>query len=301
MKPVRHLDQLIDAAKSKGKKRLAVAYGQDPHTIEAVGRAVKEGIVDAYLTGDKESIKKVAVEHNVDPSILSIINIPNEKEAIAESVRMVRSGEADILMKGLCSSANYMKGILDKERGLLPPKEVLSHVTVVEVPTYHKLLLLSDVAVIIKPTLEQKIKMVQYCIDVAHSLGIELPKIAMLSAVEKVNPKMPSTLDCALIAKMNQRGQIKGAIIDGPLALDLAVSMESVKIKGVKSEVAGDADVLVFPCIESANAVYKTLVHLAGGRLAAVVTGATAPCVLTSRADTDESKFLSITLAALNA
>ncbi len=301
MEPVRHLEQLINAAKSKGKKKLAVAYGQDPHTIEAVGRAVKEGIVDAYLTGDKESIKKVAAEHNVDPSTLNIINVPDEKKAIAESVHMVRSGEADILMKGLCPSANYMRGILNKEKGLLPPKEVLSHITVVEVPTYPKLLLLSDVAVIIKPTLEQKVKIVKYCIKVAHSLGIELPKIAMLSAVEKVNPKMPSTLDCALISKMNQRGQIKGAIIDGPLALDLAVSMESVSIKKVKSEVAGDADALIFPCIESANAVYKALVHLAKGRLAAVVTGATAPCVLTSRADTDESKFLSIALAALNA
>jgi phosphate butyryltransferase len=202
-------------------------------------------------------------------------------------------------MKGLVNTADYMRAILDKENGLVPPGGVLSHVTVVEIPTYPKLLIVADVAVIILPDLEQKVKILQYTIEVAHALGIENPYAFLISAVETVNPKMPSTVDAAIIKVMAERGQIKGAKVEGPVALDIAVSKECAEIKGFKGEGAGEADILIFPNIETGNVFFKTCTQLANGRIAAVVAGATAPCVLTSRADSEDSKFMSIALAAL--
>ena len=202
-------------------------------------------------------------------------------------------------MKGLLDSSVYIRGIIDKERGLLPPGKLLSHVTVIQVPAWKKLIICGDVAVIPAPDLEAKIAILNYAIAVAHKLGIDNPKAVLLSAVEKVNPKMPSTTEAAIISKMAERGQIKGAIVDGPLALDIAFSEESARIKGVKSPVAGDADILIFPNIESGNIFFKASTYLAKGELGAVVTGATCPCVLTSRGDSDETKFYSIALASL--
>jgi phosphate butyryltransferase len=189
--------------------------------------------------------------------------------------------------------------ILDKEKGILPPGGVLSHVSVLEIPAYHKLLIVADVAVIPAPDLTQKMKILTYCIRTAHSLGVTEPKVAIIAATEKVSPKMPATADAALLAKMAQRGQIRGAVVDGPLALDLAVSKRACEIKGIESAVAGDADILVFPNIESGNVFYKAVNVLAGGKTAAVVAGTRVPCVLTSRADDDETKFFSIALAAV--
>ncbi len=298
MEPIRKLEGIISHLKNIRTRKLAVAVGEDKHTIGAVARAVKAGIVHAIMTGHKDKIAEVAEKKGVDPSIFEIIHEPDEDKAIAKSVELVHNKEADILMKGLCSSAKYIRAILDKEKGLLPPKEVLSHVTVIEVPTYPKLLIVSDVAVLLSPDLKQKIKILGYCVNVAHRLGIEEPRAAILSAVEKVNPKMQSTIDAAIIAKMAERGQIKGAIVDGPLALDVAVSKECVDIKHLKSGVDGAADILIFPNIEAGNIFYKSITQLANGSIGALVTGATAPCILTSRADSDDSKFYSIALAA---
>ena len=202
---------------------------------------------------------------------------------------MVRAGEADVLMKGLIGTDKYMHLILDKERGLLPKGAVLTHITVLDVPAYQKthgkLLFVADVAVIPAPDLSTKVKIVNYGVDAAHSFGIEKPKVALLAASEKVSEKMPATMDAAVIAKMAERGQIKGAIVDGPLALDVALSPEACEIKGLRSAVEGAADVLIFPNIETGNVFYKSATILAGARLAAVVVGTSAPCVLTSRAD----------------
>ncbi len=296
---IKRLNEMLSVIRGREKKRLIVAAGEDPHTIEAVARAHKEGIVDVTLVGNPEKINEVAKAHNVDVSEFEIIEEKDPKKAAKVAVRLIREGKGDALMKGLVDTATYMRAILNKEEGLLKEKRVLSHVTVIEFPMHHKLLIVSDVAVIIQPTLEQKIEMIKYTIEVANALGIETPKVAIISAVEKVNPKMPSTIDAALLKVMGERGQIKGAIIDGPLALDIAVSKECLDIKGLKSPLEGDADVLIFPNIETGNVFFKTATRLAGGRLAALVTGTDVPCVLTSRADDEDSKFYSIALAAL--
>jgi phosphate butyryltransferase len=293
------LDQIVEQVKGAPNKCLAVAVAEDPHTIEAVGRAVKEKLVKAVLTGDEKAIRKVAGEAKVDAALFDIIHEPDKGKALALAIDQIRSGRADFLMKGLLDSSIYIRGIIDKEKGLLKPGKLLSHVTVIQVPAWKKLIICGDVAVIPAPDLEAKIAILNYAIDIAHKLGIENPKAVLLSAVEKVNPKMPSTTESAIIAKMADRGQIKGAIVDGPLAFDIAFSEESARIKGVKSPVAGDADILVFPNIESGNIFFKASTYLAQGELAAVVTGARCPCVLTSRGDSEDTKFYSIALASL--
>jgi phosphate butyryltransferase len=293
------LNQIVDRVKGKPIKRLAVAVAEDPHTIEAVGRAVKEKLVKAVLTGDKGAIQKVADEAKVDMGLFEIVHEPDKSKALALAIGKVRAGEADFLMKGLLDSSLYIRGIIDKEKGLLPPGKLLSHVTVIQVPAWKKLIICGDVAVIPAPDLEAKVAILNYAIDVAHKLEIENPKAVLLSAVEKVNPKMPSTTEAAIIAKMADRGQIKGAVVDGPLALDVAFSKESAKIKGIVSPVAGDADILIFPSIEAGNIFFKASTYLAKGELGAIVAGAACPCVLTSRGDSEDNKFYSIALASL--
>jgi phosphate butyryltransferase len=296
---IKRLSEIVEEAKKGKTMTLSVACGEDPHTIEAVGRGVREGIIKATLVGNKSKIEKVSREHNVDPQAFEVMDEPNEEKALKLAVRLVKQKERDFLMKGLVDTSKYMRVILDKENGLLPAGKILSHVTVVEFPLHPKLLIVSDVAVIPKPDLPAKIAMTNYCIEVAHSLGIERPKVGIIAAVEKVNLKMDETLDAAVISKMAERDQIKGAIVDGPLALDVAVSKESCEIKGLKSSVDGDADILVFPNIETANVFFKTCTQLAGGEIAGVVAGTEVPCILTSRADSEDSKFYSIALGAV--
>lgn len=299
---VTKLSELVTKVKSLPKMRVSVAAGEDPHTIEAIARGVTEGMIDATLTGDEAKITEVAKKYKIDPSIFHIVHEPDKMKAAQKAVELVNAGKADFLMKGLVDSAIYMRAILDKEKGLLPPGKTLSHVTVIgDIAAYPKLLISTDVAVLIAPDLGQKMEMIGYAVDIAHRLDIENPKVAVIAAVEKVNPKMCCTMDAAVLTQMNRRGQIKGCIVDGPLAMDLAVSKESKEIKGVTSDVAGDADVLIFPDIEAGNIFYKATAHLAGAHVAAIVTGAKVPCILTSRGDDEDSKFYSIALAALMA
>ena len=293
---------MFEQLRSKPKKRLVAAWGVDDHTISAVYMAVEAGIVEGILVGDEEMIKKVCAENNYDMSKLTVVNNNNELKSISQAVDMVNAGEADILMKGLCSTDKYMRGILNKEKGLLPPKAVLSHVCVVQNPGYHKLLVISDIAVIPAPDLKQKQAMIGYVANTARALGVEKPKVAMITATEQMLPGMPACVEAAMLAKMSERGQIAGCIVDGPLALDVALCKEAAEIKKLKSEVAGDADCLVFPNIESANVFYKVSGHFCPGvKMAAMVAGAKAPCVLSSRADSTEVKLNSIALAALTA
>ena len=264
--------------------------------------AVEAGIVEGILVGDEAMIQKVCSENNYDIAKLTVVNNPNELKSIAQAVDMVNAGEADILMKGLCSTDKYMRGILNKEKGLLPPKAVLSHVCVVQNPGYHKLLVISDIAVIPAPDLKQKQAMIGYVANTARALGVEKPKVAMITATEQMLPGMPACVEAAMLAKMSDRGQIAGCVVDGPLALDVALCKEAAEIKKLKSEVAGDADCCVFPSIEAANVFYKFAGHFCPGvKMAAMVAGAKAPCVLSSRADSTETKLNSIALAALTA
>ncbi len=296
--PIKTLDEMLETVKSSKNRRVAIANGNDPHTIEAAERAVKEDVVDITLVGDKRKIEKVALDKKIDLSLFQIIDERDEFKAGKMALLMVKNREAEILMKGLISSAYYMRLILDKEEGLLPPGRILSHVAVLDSPNYPKLIFAADVAVIPLPNLLEKVQMLNYCIEIAHMFDIEKPKAAIIAATEKVSPKMGATIEAAIISQMARRGQIKGAIVDGPLALDVAVSKECCEIKGLNSPVGGDADIMIFPSIEAGNAFYKSITQLGKGKLAALVTGTSAPCILTSRADSEDSKFLSIALAA---
>ena len=299
---ITNFDQVFEELRSKTKKRMIAAWAVDNHTITAASMAIAKGIVDVTLVGDKDKIEEVCKAEKIDSSIFTIIDNKDELKSIAQAVGMVRDGEGDILMKGLCSTDKYMRGILNKERGLLPPKAVLSHVAVVENPNYHKLIVLGDMAVIPAPDFKQKQAICKYLVNTAKSFGIAKPKVAAIAATEQMLDGMPACVEAAMLAKMGDRGQLGGCFIDGPLALDVAINAEAAGIKKLNSEVAGDADCLLFPNIESANAFYKVNSMLClGVRQAAIVAGAMAPCVLSSRADSIDTKLNSIALAALTA
>ena len=300
MAAIRTLDQLVTQLQGAPPRRVAVAAGHDESTLQAAARAATERIAEVILVGDERRINAACAQLRIDPVIFRVISEANDLAAGARARDLVRAGDADVLMKGLIGTDAFMRLILDKEQGLLPPGRVLSHLAVLDVPAYQsthgKLLFVADVAVIPAPDLAAKVKIVEYCVAAAHSFGIAKPKVALLAASEKVSEKMPATVEAAVIAKMAERGQIKGATVDGPLALDVALSPQACETKGLRSSVAGSADVLIFPNIESGNVFYKSATLLAGARLAAAVVGTSAPCVLTSRADSEESKFLSIAL-----
>ena len=299
--PITKLDGMFEFLKSKPKKKMVAAYANDSHTIDAVSKAIDMGIVEGILVGDKTEIVKVCSEEGIDINKFSIVDESNDIKATQKAVDIINEGNADFIMKGMVTSDKYMRVILNKEKGLIPPKAVLSHVTVIENAGYHKLLVISDLAVIIQPDINQKIAMTNYVIKIAHSLGIEKPKVALLAATEQTSHKISACADAAIISKMADRGQIKGAFVDGPLALDVIVDKESAEIKKVKSEVAGDADCIVFPNIESGNTFYKFHTKLCGGELGAIVVGAKVPAVLSSRGDSVKTKLYSIALGAMNA
>ena len=284
---IQKIDDIYELLKGNTqKKRLVVAYANDSHSIEAVNKAVEMGLVEATLCGDENEIKKVCAEHGFDISRFKIVHEPVDTKAAAKAVQMVRDKEADFIMKGLVSTDKYMRAILNKDCGLLPPKATLSHVVVMECPNYHKLLVFSDAAIIPAPDFSQKMAIVKYVTQIANALGVQRPKVE-------------STTDAAILAKMGERGQLGNIDIDGPLALDVAIDKEAAEIKKIKSPVAGDADCLVFPNIESGNVFYKTNTKLANARQGAILVGATAPSVLSSRGDSVDAKLNSIALAAL--
>ncbi len=296
------LTEIVEAARQKGRKRLEVAYGQDSHTIEAVYDAYKEGLVEPTLYGDKEVIEKTCAELGIDVNVFRIIDEKIDVNCVRQAVAAVAAGDADVLMKGLVSTDKYMRGILNKEIGLVPPKGILTHVSLVELPGYHKLLTISDVAIIPAPDFKQKQMQIKFLAETANLLGIACPKIACISATEQVLPSVPSNLEGAILAKMGDRGQLGNVTVDGPLSLDVALYKEVAEHKKVKgSSVAGDADCLLFPNIESGNVFFKSVSHIGGGELAAIVKGAKVPCVLTSRGDSALSKKYSIALACLAA
>ena len=298
--PITKLEQMFDALKSKTKKRLVAAFANDSHTIGAISAAIDKGIVEATLVGDETTIKKVCTENNFDFKKFKIVQEADEWKATQKAVELINKGEGDVLMKGLVTTDKYMRAILDKEKGLMSgPKAILSHVTVIETPKYHKLLVVGDVAIIPAPDLPQKIAITNYLIQTAHALQIENPKVALLAATEQMSLGMPACVDAAIISKMSDRGQIKGAIVEGPLALDVCVDKESCEIKKIKSTVGGDPDCILFPNIESGNVFFKANTKLCGCELGAVVFGAKVPCILTSRGDSEMTKLYSIALGAM--
>ena len=293
------LSDLFVELKGRPRKRIIVVNAVDEHTIEAVSKAVDKGIVEGILTGNPERIAATCQNLEIDAEKFTIEPAATEDEAAIKAVALISEGKADLMMKGLISTDKFIKALLNKDYGLLPPKGVLSHVAVMEIQDYHKLLIVSDVAIIPYPDLAQKITMTGYLIRTAIALGIVNPKVALIAATEQVLASIPACTEAAIISKMAVRGQISGGIVDGPMALDIALDRESAIIKKVESPVAGDADCLLFPNIDAGNVFYKMGTKLCKSQQAAIVAGAKVPVVLSSRGDSMETKLYSIALAAL--
>ncbi|PKP22181.1 MAG: phosphate butyryltransferase [Bacteroidetes bacterium HGW-Bacteroidetes-21] len=294
---LKKLDTLIEMAKSKPKRKLVVAAAADEPVLEAVGNARREGIIEPILVGDKTEIERIAAKVGFDLTGVEIIQEADPVKASIKAVAVIREGKANIMMKGLVATGPLLKAVLDKENGLRKGA-LISHVAFFESPFYHKLICVTDAAMNVAPEFEEKVTILTNAVEAFHKLGIKNPKVAVIGAVEVVNPKMEATVHAAMLTQMNRRKQIKGCIVDGPLALDNAVSKEAAEHKGIVSDVAGDADLILCPDINTGNALYKSMAFLGGATLAAVLMGATVPIVLTSRADSDRSKMLSIALAA---
>jgi phosphate butyryltransferase len=295
-KTLNDLHRLLD--KDQEKRKLVLAVSQDAHSLGAIHEALKLNIVEAILIGSQPETEKLIEEGNMDFSGATFIHEEVPEKCVELAVRMVHDKKAHILMKGKVATPVLLKGVLNKEWGLRTGR-LLSHFALFEVDTYHKLIAVTDVAMNIAPNLSDKIQIVNNSVEYLHKMGIGKPKVAVLGAIEMVNESMQATLDAALLSKMNQRDQIQNCLIDGPLAFDNAVSFESAKHKGIKSEVAGDTDLLLMPDIEVGNVLYKTLVFFAKAKVASLILGAAAPIVLTSRSDSEESKLHSILLAAI--
>lgn len=299
---ITRLSQIVEAARTRGRKRLAVAYGNDEHTLRAVYDAWREGLVEPTVFGDKVKVLEVCSACGIDPEIFTIVDEKSDVRCVEKAVSLVAAGDADVLMKGLVSTDKYMRGILNKEAGLFPPKGTLSHVSVVELPGRDRLLCVADVAVIPLPDFKQKTVLIKYLASISSSLGVETPRIACIAPSEQVLPNVISSSEAAILAKMGDRGQLGDVIVDGPLSLDIALYEESAREKKVKgSAVAGKADCLLFPNIESGNVFFKAATHMGGAEIAAMVVGTKVPCVLTSRGDTTTTKLYSIALACLQA
>jgi phosphate butyryltransferase len=294
---LKNLNDLKRLVEGGPRKKLILAAAQDQHSLGAVIRAWKDNIIEPILVGDKDGIQNICTLNNYDITGVRIIHESDPDMSVEIAVKMVSSKQADILMKGKIGSATLLKCVLNKEWGLRTGN-LLSHFALFEVETYPKVIAVTDVAMNIAPTLQDKIAIVNNSVACLNRLGYKIPKVAVLGAVEMVNENMKATLDAALLSKMNQRDQIKNCIIDGPLAFDNAVSLESAQLKGIKSEVAGDTDLLLMPDIEVGNVLYKSLVFFAQAKVASIILGALVPIVLTSRSDSEQAKFDSILLAA---
>ena len=294
------LGQMADTVRSSGKKyRIAVAWAQDPNTVGSLHRAVSEGFAEAFMIGRKEQIERTCSDRGIDPGVFTVIEAESEKLAAEMAVRMTRAGETDIVMKGLVGTDKFLKAVMDKEHGLLPPKAFMSYVCAVEIPKYSKLLFITDTAVIPFPDLEQKVAMAEYAIGMARRFGIRKPRVALIGASEKVSSHFPNSLDYSVMCKMAERGQISECIMDGPVDIFLACDPESVKIKGVDTPLEGNADILLFPSLESCNPFYKSLMLFGGGELAGMICGTAKPVVLMSRSESELSKYYCVALACL--
>lgn len=294
----KNFEELFSQLKAVSTKKLAVAVAQDEPVLEAVNLAKDRGVVDSILVGDKAKIEKIAKNIDMDLSKFEIIDEEDPQKATLKAMELVSTGQADMVMKGLIDTATFLRGVLNKEVGLRTGK-LMSHVAVFEIDGIDRLILLTDAAFNTYPDIKAKAQIINNSVMVAKACGIEYPKVAPICAVEVVNTDMPATVDASLLSKMNDRGQIKECIVDGPLALDNALSEEAAHHKGIKGEVAGKADILLFPNIEAANVMYKALTYTAKTRNGGILVGTSAPVILTSRADSCETKVNSIALAAL--
>lgn len=291
--------ELLEAVRKQPAKRVVAVNGVDEHTIEALHDAVKLGFVEPLVTGNREQIETSCRKLGIDPSTYRIYHTESLQEATEKAVELVHNSEADLLMKGLVSTDKFMRALLKKEYELVPAKGTLCHIAVMRNPNYHKLIVFSDAAILPYPDLKQKILMTNYLICTAKALGLAKPKVAVIAPTEQIIISIQSCMDGATIAKMAEHGQIEGGIVDGPMALDVAIDSEAAEIKGFHSPVAGDADCLLFPNIDAANVFYKTNSKLAKAEMAGIVAGAKVPAVVSSRGDSRQTKLNSLAMACL--
>ena len=297
---MRSFDDVIKYAKERGPKIISVACSQDKEVLVAIDMARQEGIVNAILVGDIEKTKEIANELNIDLNAYELIDEKDSSKASLKAVSLVSEGKADMVMKGLVDTSIILKAVLNKENGLRTGN-ILSHVAVFDVKDYDRLLFITDVAMNLAPDLQVKKRIIENACVVAHALDIEKPKVAVICAKEKVNPKMKDTIDAKDLQTMFENGEIKGCEVGGPFALDNAVSNKAAKHKGINHPIAGKADILLAPDIEAGNILYKSLVFFAKTKNAGVIVGAKAPIILTSRADSNQAKLNSIALGVLMA
>jgi phosphate acetyltransferase len=292
------LDDFVEEALKGGRKRVAVAAAANPLVLRSIKLAQDKGLIEPILVGPEYDIAESAREAEIDLDGVRIVATETTTESAARAVDLVREGKAEILMKGHLHTNDFLRAVLRAEVGLRTDR-LLSHVFVMQIPMYHKLLLITDAAINIAPDLMEKADILQNAIDMLRQMGIDQPKAAVLSAIETINPKIPSTVDAACLHKMAERNQIKGALVDGPMGFDNAISADAAREKGIRSAVAGDVDIVLAPDLDAGNILYKNLVYLANAQIAGLVMGARAPIVLTSRADTAEARLHSLALASL--
>ncbi len=297
---MKDFDGIIKTARERGPKTMAVAAAQDEEVLSAVNMAGKLGIANSILIGNKDEIFKVSKDCGIDINKCEVLDVKDKNEACRKAVELVSGGKAHVLMKGLVDTSMVLKAVLDEKIGLRTGN-VLSHLAVFTVAGYDRLLYVTDAAMNLAPNLLQKKQIIQNAVQVANALGNNNPKVAILAAVEKVNPKMQATVDAAELVKMNESGEIKGCTLGGPFALDIAISGEAARHKGLTHPVAGNAEILMVPYIEAGNILYKSMVYFAGAKSAGIIVGARAPVVLNSRSDSDEAKLNSIAVATLMA
>ena len=295
---MKSLQELLDTAiKNKSRKRLVIASAEDDYLLYAINDAYKLGIVTPLFVGNKEKILQIIHKKKLDLPTEPIYNIPDQKESALLSVELIKSGEADIIMKGLLSTKTFLKEILNKKTGITAEGSELSHIGIFESPYYPKLFGLTDAAINIEPDINVKKHIIINAVKTYHLLGVKVPKVALLAPIENVNPKMQDTVDAAKLVEMHQQKPLAECIIEGPLALDVAVSEIAAEHKGIDSKISGSVDILVVPEITVGNVLYKSFTYMGGSKAAGIVIGAQAPVVVTSRSDSEESKLFSIALA----
>jgi phosphate butyryltransferase len=299
---IRSLDQMVKKVLSlKRKFRIAVVWAQDLNTIGALQNSVNEGFAEAIMVGKRSEIVKLCESISFKKESYTVIEAENESTASQDAVRLVKTGQADIVMKGLVGTDKFLKAVMDKENGLMLPGATLTYVGAMEIPAYHKLLFITDTAVIPFPSLDQKIAMAEYAIEMAQNFGIAKPKVALIGASEKMSRHFENSVDYAIMCKMTERGQIKNCIMDGPLDIFLACDKNSAAIKGIETPINGDADILLFPSLEASNPFYKGLMLFGKGELGGLIRGTIKPVVVMSRSESEKSKYYCIALACLMA
>ena len=293
--PIKSFDQLLAEARKKGPRRVAIVFAHEPNTLQAVHLAHEKNLAECILIGDAAAIHETAAAQGLNLEPAQIIQEAYPDEAARQAVELINTHQADLAMNGLAQPRYLIEAALDRTNGLRTGR-LLTDVSLFEIPNMDRLILISDIGIVVSPTMEQRTGIVRNAIEVAHALGIELPRVAILAATELVDTKIPLSMEAANLSKMAQRGQIRGALVDGPLALDNAISPEAARIKGIKSDVAGYADVLIAPDIEAGNILAKTIIYFAKGKMAGVVVGGRCPLVLPSRSDPPETKLISMAL-----